>query len=217
MRLLLYIALFTAQVSASNLDWSAKELEPLTTFFTKENIPESQWPNLVYVQKSDLPAMQKSILTQPLLTTAIADYYQRTPKIRAPLHIDEDLEQNQFYRAIIMIVDKNGQRDNALLADTLNESRVVELGLISIDFNALPQTVIEGVRIGETPFGNLLLENKVQTHSINTRYFKVTCDQQLEQNLKCELGQILYGRSNTIVRDDNNAHIAHVVEILTGA
>lgn len=201
---------------ASCLIWSNIELEPLTTFFTKENIPESSWPNLVYVQESDLPAMQKSILTQPLLTAAITDYYQRTPKIREPLHSDDDLVHDQYYRAIIMIVDKNEQRDNALLADTLNESRVVELGLISINFSALPNNVKNDVREGEIPFGALLLKYKIATDSINTRYFKMACEQHLAAYLQCEIGQMLYGRSNTLVREDNHVWLAHVVEILTG-
>lgn len=189
-------------------------MQPLTIFFNKENLAESAWPNLVYVQESDLPAMQKSILTQPLLTAAITDYYQRTPKIREPLHIDEDIEQNQLYRAIIMIVDKNGHRDNALLADTLNESRVVELGLISINFSALPENIKSDIRKGEIPFGALLLKHKIATDSINTRYFKMACEQHLATHLQCEIGQMLYGRSNTLVREDNHVWLAHVVEIL---
>jgi hypothetical protein len=206
----------TAYAKSENTNWSNKELQPLTTFFTKENIPQSAWPNLVYVQESDLPDMQRSILTQPLLTVAIADYYQRTPKIRAPLHIEDNLEQQQFYRAVIMIVDKKAKRDDALLADTLHESSVVELGLISINFAALPKQVIEGVRNGKTPFGALLMEHHVATDSINTRYFKMACEQHLAAYLQCELGHTLYGRSNTLVREDNHLWVAHVVEILTG-
>lgn len=204
----LCIALFVTQVTANNIDRSTKELEPLYKYFK---------PELVYINETQLPKMQAEILTQPLLTPAIADYYQRTPKIRSPLKVDEDLQHKTFYRAIVMIVDNNKKRDDALEADRLNESMIVEMGLISIDFSALPKKVVEGVRGGQTPFGTLLLENKVDTHSINTRYFKVACDQQLAHDLKCETGQILYGRSNTIVRDDDHAHIAHVVEILTGS
>jgi hypothetical protein len=213
---LCFVASITAHAKSQNINWSNTELQPLTTFFTKENIPKSAWPNLVYVQESDLPDMQRSILSQPLLTTAIADYYQRKPKIRKPLHIEDNIEQQQFYRAIIMIVDKNAQRDDALLADTLHESTIVELGLISINFAALPKQVVEGVRNGKIPFGALLMEHQVATDSINTRYFKMLCEQHLATYLQCELGHTLYGRSNTLVRNDNHVWVAHVVEILTG-
>ncbi len=217
--ILCFICLATTLTSyaiSKNANWSNIELQPLTTFFTKENIPESAWPNLVYVNEADLPTMEKSILTQPLVTAAIADYYQRTPKIREPLHMDEKIEQNQFYRAILMIVDNNSKRDDALLADTLYESTVVELGLISINFSALPANMNNDIRKGETPFGALLMEHKIATKSIDTRYFKINCESHLARYLQCEIGHTVYGRSNTIVRQDNQLWVAKVVEILSG-
>ncbi len=142
---ILYVVLFVSQASANTIDWSTKELEPIHKFFSNEEIPQNDWPDLVYIDEKALPNWAAQMLTKPLLTPAIASYYQRTPKIRAPLQVEEDVKNKRYYRAIIMVIDTNAKRDDALLADTLNESSIVELGLISINFAALPQSVIDGV------------------------------------------------------------------------
>lgn len=204
-------------VSLANTNWSNAELEPLHKFFTNEHIPQSAWPEVIYIEEAQLPSMPQNILTQTLLTPAIAQYYQRTPKIRAPLQMDDDTKNNHYYRAIIMLVDNDAKRDDAIAADRLKQSTVVELGLISINFSALPQAMIAAVRQGEIPFGTLLTEHKITADSINARFFKMTCDQHLAKYLQCAVGHTLYGRTNTLVRDDNHVWIAHVVEILTSA
>lgn len=190
-------------------------MEPLQTFFSQENISRDIWPHWVYVLQSDLPPMENALLTQPLLTPAIAAYYQRTPKILAPLQIQEDVQQQNFYRAVIIAVDQNGTRDDALLAASHNEAFFVALGLININFSALSAAMIEEVRENQIPFGALLIKNHMKTRSVNIRYFKIVCNAHLATILECQPGDIRYGRSNTLMQEDNLT-LAQVVEILTG-
>jgi hypothetical protein len=188
-------------------------VEPLETFFSQENISRGTWPHWVYVLESDLPPMENTLLTQPLLTLAIAAYYQRTPKILAPLQIQEDEQKQNFYRAVIIAVDQNATRDDALLAVVHHEALFVALGLININFSALSPAMIEEVRKGQIPFGALLIKNHIKTRSVNIRYFKIVCDAHLATILKCQPGDIRYGRSNTLMQEDNLT-LAQVVEIL---
>ncbi len=192
------------------------ELQPLVQFFTYEGIPQKAWPKFMYIGKNELPAQASFLLTGTLLTPQVAEYYQRTPQIRSPIQVDDQPTTHQYYRAVIMIVDNNKQRDHALQADKLKESTLIELGLITINFSALPEVLIADVRHGQIPFGTLLLKHKIKAENSNKRYFKVTCEIPLIKYLECKQGETLYGRSNTLVREDNHAWIAHVVEILTG-
>lgn len=192
------------------------QMQPLTQFFTQENIPAASWPKMTYIAKETLPSMASFLLTGSLLTPRVAEFYQRTPQIRIPLQIDDNDKTKQYYRAVIMVIDNKKQRDQALQADKLKESTIVELGLISINFAAMPEALIADVRKGQTPFGALLLKHKVSTQNIDTRYFKISCDMPLTAYLLCKRGETLYGRSNTLVRDDNHVWVAHVVEILSG-
>lgn len=206
----------TATVAHAVTDWSQPELQPLRLFFTQEDIAAQSWPSLSYVEKIALPDPYQFLLTQPLMTQGIAQYYQRTPKVRTPLFVLHNTKNNTFYRAVIMIVDSKKNRDDALIADKIGDSTIVELGLIAMNFAALPQAVIDGVLHTQTPFGALLINHKIKTHAINRRYFKINCDLMLARYLQCAQGKTLYGRTNTLVRDDNQQWVAQVVEVLTG-
>lgn len=59
-------------------------------------------------------------------------------------------------------------------------------------------------------------KGSLDEQSIARRYFKMTCDAFIAQYVSCKKDHILYGRTNTLIRDDNHAPIAQVVEILSG-
>ncbi len=150
------------------------------------------------------------------MTHGVADYYQRTPKIRTPLYVINNPEKKSFHRAILMIVDNNKQRNDALAADKLGESTIVELGLITINPAALSPDVMNDIVNTQTPFGAVLMQHHIPMHSINRYYFKINCDATLAQYIQCTLDKTLYGRTNMLVRNDTQQWVAQVVEILTG-
>lgn len=192
------------------------ELAPLRQFFVQQHIAESSRPSLTYVEQSVLPSPYDFLLTQPLMTIGIADYYQRTPMVCPPLYAISDAKNKIYGRAVIMVVDKNAQRDDALAADKIGESNVTELGLITINMTAVPAAVMEGVVNSQIPFGALLKKYNVKTRTEGRRYFKITCDATFSQLLDCPLNTTLYGRTNTLIGEDSNLWVAQVVEILTG-
>lgn len=155
------------------------------------------------------------LLLQPLMTTGIEKYYQRTPLIQTVYAI-KNQHDNTYYRAILMLVDNNKARNNVLLAQRKKEVMVVELAFITINFNALPKKLIGDVLKTNIPFGKLLSKNHLKIYTTDRSYFSVNCDKVLASITGCHLNLKLYGRTNTIVKADNHKWLAHVVEILPG-
>ena len=182
------------------MNLQTSSFEPLRMFLTNEKIPEKEWPILIEITEKELPE-QHNVLTQPLLTKALADHYEATPHILPPLQVEDDVKHHRYYRAINMIVN----------------NKVVELGLIIVNTGALPDDFNKQLREAKTPFGTMIIEHGIKTLSPTKRFFKATCDQHIAQYLKCEQGKLLYGRTNTIVREKDHEWLAHVVEILPGA
>lgn len=193
--------------------WANPQLLPLKQFFAQKKLSQSNWPVLKFVEKGDLPKPYDHLLTQTLMTAGLAHYYRRTPKVRTPLYVVENKSQKTYSRAIIMVVDKNAQRDDARKADQLGEAKIVELGLITMNFSALPPAVIEGVRHTKTPFGALLKKNNVKAVDTKRYFFTVICGPTLANTVGCTRGETLYGRTNTLVNQQGE-WIAHVNEIL---
>lgn len=213
---LFFMSLVLSNITTADLvDWSHPDLTPLSTFFSQETRPTSAWPTLHYLDKSELPAPYYFLLTQPLMTQGITEYYQRSPKVRLPLYVTNNPKQRTYSRAVIMVVDNHKQRDDALVADQMAETTIVELGLITMNFATLTQAVIDGVLHTQIPFGALLANNQVKIHSVNRRYFSIRCDRLLAHHLHCAPNQTLYGRTNTLLRADNQQWLAQVVEVLT--
>ena len=194
---------------------SQTELEPLQQFFQYTHISEEDRPPLIAVLEQALPDPDHFLLTQPIMTLGVAHYYQATPKIRLPLYTIHNIQDKTYSRAIIMIVDSNRIRDDALLADQKNESLIVELGMIKINSSVLPLRVMDDVENTQIPFGALLARAKIKIHHTNTHYFSILCNSTLANLLNCDKNKVLYGRTNTLVSDDNDQWIARVVEIST--
>lgn len=165
------------------------------------------------VSKSKLPRPYSYVLTQPLLTGSIKAHYQRTPIINV-IDAKQNSLQHTYSRLITMIVDKNKHRNNPSIAQKKNEGLAVELAYITINFDALPEQMIKKILNTTIPFGQLLIENKVQVSTNKRTYFLTPCSKIIAPLLNCQIGSKLYGRTNTIYRADNQQWIAHVTEIM---
>lgn len=188
-------------------EWQSSEEQSI--FFTNMN------KNANRVNQSMLPIPYNYLLTQPLMTKGIEDYYQRTPIIHT-IYARKNESDNSYYRLITMLVDHDKARNNADFAQKKEEAFVVELAFIKMNFNALPQKVIKEVLHTNTPFGKLLMNNHIKTLSQDRTYFSLQCNELLSSLTHCKLKSTLYGRTNTLVRTDNNQWVAQVVEILPG-
>jgi hypothetical protein len=194
--------------------WTQIELEPLAQFFKHAHITKKDRPSLTEIAEYALPDPYRFLLTQPMMTLGIAHYYQATPKIRPPLYIIDNTQNHTYSRAITMIVDSDKMRDDALLADQESDSIIVVLGMITINRLALPSTVIDDIMNTQIPFGALLAKARIKINHTNRRYFSIPCHNALAKQLHIDKNSVLYGRTNTLVHEDNQQWIARVVEIL---
>ncbi len=207
------MSLFLAPTNA--FSWETIEFSPLTLFFIQTHQPNSLWPTVQLVKENNLPHPFNFLLTQPIMTQGIAEYYQRKPQVRSPLYALEDQSLMTYSRAIIMIVDNNQKRNDATLADQLNQSTITELGLITINQNSLPEGFLTQLQNTHHPFGSLLLKYQIKTQDTHRDFFKIECNDLLHKYLNCKIGTELYGRTNTLV-NEQGIWIARAVEILTG-
>ena len=162
-----------------------------------------------------LPIPYDYLLTQPLMTKGIENYYQRTPIIKT-IYAMKSSDNKLYSRAITMLIDPNKTRNFPELARKKKEAIVVELAFITMNFKELPETVTTGVLKTNTPFGTLLSKSNVKILTTNRTYFSTKCYKKLSSLTRCKLNSLIYGRTNTIVRSDNSKWLAHVVEILPG-
>ncbi|MBA2652194.1 MAG: hypothetical protein H0U73_08010 [Tatlockia sp.] len=158
------------------------------------------------VNQANLPFPYDYLLTQPLMTKGIEKYYQCTAIIQT-VYAKKNSTNNTFFRIILMLLKPNSKLKE-------KEAPVVELAFITMNFKELPQTIINDVLDTNIPFGKSLLKNHFKTRSRDRQYFSVSCDNVLSSLTHCTLNRKLYGRSNTLLRKDNNRWIARVVEIL---
>ncbi len=197
------------------MPWTAVDLQPLRQFLVHQRIPKQEWPVLSPVTALQLPAPYDFLLTQPLMTVGITEYYQRTPKIRTPLYAIQENAQQTFARAIVMIIDRDSQRNNALIADPLGEAELVELGLIQMNLAVLSKPLVDNLRHSQVPFGALLVDYQMKTRPDRTHYFKVVGNA-LAPYLAHNNQVVLYGRANTLICEKSGQWLARTVEILTG-
>jgi len=166
-----------------------------------------------YLNAGKLPAPYNVLLTQPLMTKSLEDYYQRRAIIRT-LYAVKNTNNNTYSRAIQMLIDSNKTRNNPKLAQKKDEAIVAELAFITMNFNALPAKVVSAIQNSTIPFGKLLALNQVKITTADRRYFSLRCNNRLVSLTHCSLGSTLYGRTNTINLADGKTWLAHVVEIL---
>lgn len=188
-------------VTEGSLTTLHQHMQPFTRF---KKLSDKVQP----VKLNQLPPPYHYLLTQPLMTLGIKTYYQQTPIIQTHSAV-KNIDSNTYSRIIVMLVsslsNKNANNDYSI---------VVEIAFITMNFNALPTKVIDGVLHSHTPFGQLLVENHIKVVSQDRFYFSLPCDQQFASLTHCVLNSKLYGRTNTLIRKDNQQWVAQVVEIL---
>lgn len=168
------------------------------------------------IEQSQLPKPYNFLLTQPLMTPTLEQYYARTAIVQTQ-EATFDARTNSYSRTIVMMIDSNKERNNAECAQKNNEAVIIELAFIKINFNELSKEIINEIRHTNIPFGTLLHSHHVKIRTKNRCYFTTPCTKKIASYTHCELKKTLYGRMNTIIRADNKKWLAQVMEIITPA
>lgn len=169
--------------------------------------------SITNIEQSKLPRPYNFLLTQPLMTQTLEQYYKRTPIIQTQSTYF-DPTQNNYARTITMLIDRDKQRNNATYAQKTGVAQVIELAFIKMNFSELPKEVIEEIRHTNTPFGKLIEKYQIKILTQNRVYFTTACTKEIASLMPCDLHKALYGRKNTIIRADNKQWLAQVMEIL---
>lgn len=164
------------------------------------------------IHQNSLPQPYRYLLTQPILTKGIEQYYQRKTIIQKMYVIKKP--NDIYFRTIIMLIDTDKMRDNPRLAQKKKESSVVELAFITINLGALPELMKKEVLDSNIPFGTLISKYNIKVGIQNRSYFSTLCDIKLTALIPCNLKTKVYGRTNTLVKRENNLWIADVTEVL---
>ncbi|HAT8179159.1 TPA: hypothetical protein JA361_06710 [Legionella pneumophila] len=166
------------------------------------------------LSKDSLISPYNYLLTQPLMTTTLERYYQRTSRIKV-ITAFINPHNNTYSRIIILYVDRNKKRNNVDLAQKKNEIIPVELAAIKINFEELSEKLITDIIHTNIPFGKLLTQHHLQVFSKDRSYFSLACNKMLASLIHCKPNKKLYGRTNLLVRADNKKWVAQVIEILS--
>lgn len=167
------------------------------------------------VSVEDLPVPYNYLLIQPLMTAGIEQYYHRTALIK-PVHAQRNNKNNTYSRVIYMILDREQSNVRSNEKHKNREQLIVELAFITINFNELPTEVINDILKTNIPFGKILQKYKLKTYSVGRSYFSLICTPDLVKLVYCRKNHLIYGRTNTLIREDNRKWIARVLEILPG-
>ncbi|MFT3742180.1 MAG: hypothetical protein QM752_05860 [Gammaproteobacteria bacterium] len=196
------------------MEWDDLAITPLVEFLKHQRIPASQWPVLTALAQTQLPKPYHFLLTQPLMTVGLQQFYQRKPMLRAPLYSVYDESNQQYSRAIVLMIDSCQRRNDALVADQASEAQPIVLGFITMNLSALPVKMVSDVLEAKTPLGALLADSALNLHS-QRRYLNLRDRQQvLTASLGATSTRTLYGRTNALSLADGQ-WVARVVEVLS--
>ena len=174
------IILHIPQAMPFNVDLQSKSIhEKMKSISDVEKISTK-------VNRAALPAPYDYLLIQPLMTKGLENYYQRTPVIQT-IYAIKNQHNNTYYRAIRMLIDNNKTRNNVTLAQSKNESVVVELAFITMNFNELPKQIIADVLNTNIPFGKLLANHHMEIATKDRTYFFINCNKVLASLTHCPL------------------------------
>lgn len=165
--------------------------------------------------KRSLPYPYEYLLTQPLITLGISNYYRRVPIIQV-LNSFLNTNKTGYSRVITMYIDPDLHRNKPEIAHKNKQDIIVELAFIKINFRELPAQMVSDILNKDIPFGKLLVNNGISILNKNQRFFSLKCSSTLARIMHCKTHHTLYGRINTLIRADNKKAIADTIEILAG-
>ncbi|HAT4722448.1 TPA: hypothetical protein I9540_002994, partial [Legionella pneumophila] len=107
------LSLFLGVVGSLSHATKSKNINQIDSLFNTVKIS-------TILSKDNLISPYNYLLTQPLMTTTLEKYYQRTSRIKV-ITAFTNPHNNTYSRIIILYVDRNKKRNNVDLAQKKNE------------------------------------------------------------------------------------------------
>ncbi|MGH1364740.1 MAG: hypothetical protein ACRBF0_14350 [Calditrichia bacterium] len=166
---------------------------PLDEFYSLLNLP---MPSVRRVHPSEIPSIQRQLLVHDEdMTIAQENHYKQSLRVSALRVVREN---DSMLRLVNLILDD----DNPILFGAIH----IHLDMFDKD----PREQIEGC---ERPFGRILNDYAILHYSKPDLFFEILSDATINEALRLNGHQCLYGRVNTLYTP-NNQPLAEVVEVL---
>ena len=155
-------------------------LSELCTPFATGFQPECQ-----IVQPENIPHPEDDLLVHHDHMTVVLERHHRK---RVQVHVLEERIEGNFYRRKISLT-------------TEGTDKVVELGVVRLNLNYMPEEVSREIREKRTPLGAILIKHKVHRR-VKPRYFlRVQPGSAVLKLFNTETTEPVYGRLGTIYCD----------------
>jgi len=141
------------------------------------------------VQPEDLPAAYRELLVHHDHMTTVLSQYHQSPVLLKVLH--HELEGDTYRRKIILT--------------TSGTDRVVEFGIVRIDFRFTPDAVREAIVNRKAPLGDILIQHNVLRRIDPRWYVRLPAGSELLRELPSPPDHEVFGRVGTIYCDDQPA------------
>jgi len=167
---------------------------PLDDFYLQEN---RVLPRVEAIPGERMPEPFKSLLVHfDDMTPTLEAFHKQTIYIDVLRHQQRD----QFYfREVILRLENNHQP--------------VEFGAIKIDLSLFQPMAKKLILEEHIPLGHIMETENVVHQCRPKAFFEIDADDFIGGGLQIPTGQVLYGRRNSLL-DQNNVSLAEVVEIL---
>lgn len=167
---------------------------PLDDFYLQES---RALPRVHAIRGEQMPEPYKSLLVHfNDMTPTLETYHKESIYIEVLRH----QQRGQFYfREVILRLE--------------NSDQPVEFGAIKIDLSLFKSAARQLILEGHVPLGHIMEIQHINHQCRPKAFFELDADAFIGGALQTTVGQVLYGRRNSLL-DENNVSLAEVVEIL---
>jgi hypothetical protein len=151
------------------------------------------------VSVDETPEPYRGLLAHPHhMTVAMEQFHESLVDV----HVDQVKQSGSDYARRIVLTRQS-------------DGRIVQFGIVRIDFGYLDDAVRKKIESQSTPLGRILIEHKVLREIELVGLWRVTAGPDLARLLEIKPGSITYGR--TAVIHCNHAAAVELLEIATPA
>jgi chorismate-pyruvate lyase len=141
------------------------------------------------VHPRQIPQAYRDLLAHYSHMTVTVEHYHHSPVDVVVL--DRQTTGHHYSRKILL----TRQSDN----------RVVQFGIVRLDFNAVSQAVREEIQSEQTPLGRVLINHNVLREVELKQIYRIACGPELARHFGLLDGSIVYGRTALIYCDGEPA------------
>lgn len=141
------------------------------------------------VQPNKIPQAYRDLLAHySHMTVTVEHYHHCTVDV---VVLDRTCTGRHYSRKILLTRQSDG--------------RVVQFGIVRLDFNAVSEAVREEIQREQTPLGRVLMNHNVLREVELKQIYRIGCGAELAQHFKLPVGSEVFGRTALIYCDGEPA------------